>query len=185
MEDCESGEASEEFGDHAVFDEIFGLEVFGLEFWEVRIFGESDEVSVGTETFLHDRFQVGESAGGDEEDAAGVDGRYGSSVDGVAQTSFEESQQSVLNTFTADVAAAGVFAADLIDFIEEDDSFFCKLYVAVCLVEQCFDDIIDGTSSIAGLDEASGASVADGNAQVVCKKLDHVGLPRTGWSDEK
>lgn len=89
MEDSESGEATEEFGDHSVFDEVFGLKVVGLEFWEVRIFGEADSISVGTESFLNDWFEVGESAGGDEEDSAGIDGGDGFPVDGVAQSPFE------------------------------------------------------------------------------------------------
>jgi hypothetical protein len=178
VEGCEEWETADELGDHAELDEVFGLALaedasaFGGGL-EVLFFGAEADLSFA-EAFADDVFESDEGSAADEEDLGGVHldvllfGVFSSALWGdVGDGSFEHLEEGLLDAFAGDVAGDGDVVlgfADLIDFIDVDDSALCGFEVVVGVLEEAEEDVFDVFADVSGFGECGG--VADGKGDV-------------------
>jgi len=131
------GQSSDEFGDHADFDQVVGGDLeedlgylVGRFVGGLLFGGEADHFFA--ETFFDDVFESGEGAAADEEDLGGVHlyvllfGVFAASLGGdVGDGAFEELEERLLDAFAGDVAGDGdilVCFADFVEFVDIDDA---------------------------------------------------------------
>src|SRR5215813_3227043 len=86
----------------------------------------------------------------------------------IRNSSFEDLQQCLLNAFTRDVSCdrrVFIFATDLIDFIDIDDSLLCPLDVTICGLKQFENNVFDVFSHIPSFGERCGVDDSKRHAQ--------------------
>lgn len=195
VEGGDRSEAADEFGDEAELHEVAsfhlaqrfvvqGLQGIGAGAVVVAETGHAlRRAEAATDNFR----EFDEGAGADEEHAARVDGLVIAVVvfAGIDRSAVEESQQAILDPFAADVADAGVAAADLVDFIEEDDAAFRAPDIAVAVGKDPADDALDGIADITGFHEGGRAGEADGDVEQVGEAADQESFSAAAGSEEE
>src|SRR5258706_1574715 len=159
------GQAAYKFGDHAVFDEIFGLNL-GEDVGAVAggfdggVFAAEADLALA-QAFSDDVFEADERAAADEEDLRGVHldvlllGVFASALRGdVGDRAFEHFQEGLLHAFAADVASdADVVLgfADLVDLVDVDDAALGGFEIVVGVLQELEEDVLDVFADVAGL----------------------------------
>ena len=97
--------------------------------------------------------------------------------------SFNDLEQSLLNTFTGDVPGdRGVltFASHLVDFIDVDDSHFSALSIKFSSLNEFEQNVFNIFANVTGLGQCGGISDSKGNIENSGKCLRQQRLARTG-----
>jgi len=199
IEGCEEWEPADELGDHAELDEVFGLALaedasaFGGGL-EVLFFGAEADLAFA-EAFADDVFESDEGSAADEEDLGGVHldvllfGVFSSALRGdVGDGSFEHLEECLLDAFAGDVAGDGDVVlgfADLIDFIDVDDSALCGFEVVVGVLEESEEDIFDVFADVTGFGERGGVADGEGDVEDFGEGSSEEGFAGACGSDEE
>lgn len=189
-----------EFGNHAVFDEVFrghlGQEfrprVDGVLLADI-LGGEAD--ALAADAALDGLFNSREGAAADEEDVRRV--HLNVLLLGVLSTAlgrdirdraFEHLEQRLLHAFAGDVArdahVAGA-SGDLVDFIDVNDSALSGFEIEVGALKESEEDVLNIFADIAGLGQ--GRRVADRKRDIenAGEALGEQRFARTGGADEQ
>src|SRR5579863_7036617 len=105
----------------------------------------------------------------------------------VGDGAFENLEQGLLDAFAGNVAGDGrvfVFAADLVHFIDVDDSGLGAAYVAVGGLQELEDNVLDILADVTGFGEGGGVNDGERNIQHAGQGLGHQSLAGAGGADE-
>lgn len=197
VEGDDDGEAADEFGDEAEFQEVFRLDlleklVHVFVFCFLDISAEAHHAF--GETAVDDLIKAGESTAADEEDVAGVDLDHflirmlaSALRRHVRHGAFQDLQKSLLDAFTGDIAGDGDvlgLLGDLVDFIDVDDTTLGFLDVVVRGLDEAEEDVLDVIANVAGLCQCGGIGNRKGDIEVAGEGLGEECLAAAGRPEE-
>ena len=105
----------------------------------------------------------------------------------VGDCSFQYLQKCLLHACTRYVAGDGrilVFAADLIHFVDVDDSGLCPAYIAIRCLEQLQNNVLYVFADVSRFGQSSRVHNCEGHVQHARERLRHQGLSSAGRTYE-
>ena len=106
----------------------------------------------------------------------------------IGNSSFEDLQQGLLDTFAGDIAGDGdVFglAGDFVDFVDVDDADLSPFQIIVCRLIEAEQDIFHVIAHITGFGNGGGVANGKGNIKQSCKGLGQQGFSAAGRTEEQ
>src|SRR6476659_5091584 len=106
----------------------------------------------------------------------------------IRNRSFQDLQKGLLNTFTRHVSRYRgilIFATDLVDFIDVDNSLLCTFDIAVRCLKQFEDDVFDVFTNITSFSERGGIDNSERHAQHTRECLRKQSLAGPRGSDQE
>ena len=123
-------------------------------------------------------FQSNEGTAADEQDVGGVHldkllmRMFASRLVGnVCNRAFNEFEECLLNAFTRDVSGNGgavTFSADLVDFVDVDNSALSSFDVVVGGLKQLQDNVLDVFTDITRFGQRRGIREGEGDIEELC-----------------
>lgn len=197
-ENGDDGETADEFGDHAVLDEVFGLDlaedvIFGVEAGVFACNIKAD--TTFTEAAFDDGIESNKGATADEEDVGCVDTNvllmrmFATTFWwDVAHCALKNFKEGLLDAFTGDVAGDGDIARGLVNFVNfvyVDDTPFRARDIIVCVLEKLEDDVFDVFTDVTGFGEGGGVSNGKGDIKKAGERARDESFARTGGADHE
>jgi hypothetical protein len=91
----------------------------------------------------------------------------------VACGAFEDLEERLLDSFTADIASdrdvVGL-APDLVDLVDVDDADLRPLHVVIGVLQEPEDDVLHVLADVAGLGQSGGIRDAERNVENACER---------------
>src|SRR5260221_6088325 len=198
VERRDDGEAADEFGDQAEFEQIFRFEI-AQDLAGLALLGTADlgtKADRGTlATLGNELLQPGEGAAADEQDIGGVDlEEFLLRVLAAAlrrdrgDRALHDLQQRLLHALARHVASdrrVVGFAADLVDLVDIDDAALRTLDIVVGGLQQLEDDVLDILADIASLGQRRRMGHGERHVDDARQRLGEQRLARTGRADEQ
>src|SRR5438270_2030057 len=106
----------------------------------------------------------------------------------IGNSAFQNLEQCLLHPFTGDVAGYGgilIFAADLIDLVDVDDSSLGAAHVAIGCLQEFEDNIFHVLTHVTGFGERGGIDDGERNVEHLGQGLRQQSFAGAGGADKK
>jgi len=194
----DDGQAANEFGNQTELEQVFGLHlrehIAELELF-LRLDVRAETQGVLTDTALDDVVQADEGSTADEQNVGRIDlqeillrmftttlGRN------VRDSAFDDLQKSLLNAFARHVtrdARVVALPADLVDFVDVNDTALRSLDVVIGVLQELHDDVFDVFTDITRLGQRRGISNGERHIDDFCQRLRQEGFSGPGRTEQK
>src|SRR5215468_870244 len=191
-------QAADELGDHAVLEEILGLNLLEEVPHPTVLLGDhlrAEPDGLLADAVLDDVLEPGERAAADEEDVRGVNleelllrvlaAALGRNARDRALDDLEERLLHALARHVARDRRVVGLAGDLVDLVDVDDAALRLLDVVIGVLEEVDDDVLDVLADVAGLGEVGGVGDGEGDVQDARQRLREEGLAAAGRAEQE